>query len=200
MRRSSARTLDRSIAGCRSALPRPHRSRCRVRRTISSGFSIRRNPTQPVATQARQWRRFAIFSSAENARSLPAVPAFIFARCLEASISRRSMTRRCASGWRAKRGFTRTEFLHEWLEKRDAARARALHPGDSYRVLRALEIALAQSPARSSEERARTLRGEGLSWLLIFLDVPQAEIDRRIAARTERHVGRGIAGRGRTHR
>ncbi len=85
-----------------------------------------------------------------------------------------------------------TDFLHEWLEKRDAARARALHPGDSYRVLRALEIALAQSPARSSEERARTLRGEGLSWLLVFLEVPQAEIDRRIAARTEHMLAEGL--------
>jgi tRNA dimethylallyltransferase len=85
-----------------------------------------------------------------------------------------------------------TEFLYEWLKKRDAARAGALHPGDSYRVLRALEIALAQSPARSSEERARTLRGEGLAWLLVFLDVPQAEIDRRIAARTEHMLAAGL--------
>jgi tRNA dimethylallyltransferase len=84
------------------------------------------------------------------------------------------------------------EFLYEWLETRDATRARALHPGDSYRVLRALEIALAQSSAPLSQERARTLRSEGLAWLLVFLDVPQAEIDRRIAARTERMLAEGL--------
>jgi tRNA dimethylallyltransferase len=84
------------------------------------------------------------------------------------------------------------EFLFEWLEKRDAARANALHPGDSYRVLRALEIALAQRTAAASPERALTLRGEGLASLLVFLDLPQAEIDRRIAVRTERMLAAGL--------
>lgn len=84
------------------------------------------------------------------------------------------------------------EFLYEWLERRAAARARALHPGDSYRVLRALEIALAQSSVPASPERARTLRSEGLAALLVFLDLPQAEIDRRITARTERMLGAGL--------
>jgi tRNA dimethylallyltransferase len=84
------------------------------------------------------------------------------------------------------------EFLHQWLEKRDEARARALHPGDSYRVLRALEIALAQSSATASPERTRTLRGEGFASLLVFLDLPQAEIDRRITLRTERMLAAGL--------
>jgi tRNA dimethylallyltransferase len=84
------------------------------------------------------------------------------------------------------------EFLYEWLEKRDAARARALHPSDSYRVLRALEVALSQGPLRPSPEPARTLRAEGLASLLVFLDVPQAEIGRRIAARTERMLAAGL--------
>jgi tRNA dimethylallyltransferase len=83
-------------------------------------------------------------------------------------------------------------FLHEWLEKRDAARAAALYPGDSYRVLRALEIALAQSSAPASPERPRTLRAEGLASLLVFLDLPQVEIDRRIRARTERMLAAGL--------
>jgi tRNA dimethylallyltransferase len=84
------------------------------------------------------------------------------------------------------------EFLYEWLEKRDTARARALHPGDSYRVLRALEIALAQAPAHASPERARALRGEGLAWLLVFLDLPQTEIDRRITLRTQQMLAAGL--------
>jgi len=83
------------------------------------------------------------------------------------------------------------EFLYGWLEKRDGSRARAIHPGDGYRVLRALEIALAHS-GPSFAEPARTLRGEGLPSLLVFLDLPQAEIDERIAARTERMLAAGL--------
>jgi tRNA dimethylallyltransferase len=86
------------------------------------------------------------------------------------------------------------DFLYEWLEKRDASRARAIHPGDRYRVLRALEIALAQTSAPSSPEPARTLHDEGIAWLLVFLDLPQVEIDRRIAARTERMLADGLLG------
>jgi tRNA A37 N6-isopentenylltransferase MiaA len=59
-------------------------------------------------------------------------------------------------------------------------------------VLRALEIALAQTSTPSFPEPARTLRGEGLASLLVFLDLPQAEIDRRIAARTERMLAVGL--------
>jgi len=84
------------------------------------------------------------------------------------------------------------EFLYQWLEKRDPARARALHPGDSYRVLRALEIALTQSSATAAPERARTLRGEGFASLLVFLDLQQAEIDRRITLRTGRMLAAGL--------
>jgi tRNA dimethylallyltransferase len=84
------------------------------------------------------------------------------------------------------------DFLYEWLAKRDAPRARAIHPGDAYRVLRALEIALAQTPAPSLPEPARTLRGEKLTSLLVFLDLPQAEIDRRVAVRTERMLAAGL--------
>jgi tRNA dimethylallyltransferase len=84
------------------------------------------------------------------------------------------------------------DFLYEWLEKRDVSRARAIHPGDEYRVLRALEIALAQSSASSLPEPAPTLRCEGLASLLVFLDLPQAEIDRRIAARTKRMLAEGL--------
>lgn len=83
-------------------------------------------------------------------------------------------------------------FLYGWLEKRDAPRARVIHPGDGYRVLRALEIALAQNSAPSFPEPAPTLRGEGLGSLLVFLDLPRAEIDRRIAVRTERMLAAGL--------
>jgi tRNA dimethylallyltransferase len=81
------------------------------------------------------------------------------------------------------------EFLHAWLERRDATRAAALHPSDTYRVVRALEVVLAQ-PIRS--EPLPSLASEGLDSLLIFLDLPRAELDRRIAQRTERMLAAGL--------
>lgn len=81
------------------------------------------------------------------------------------------------------------EFLHAWLERRDATRAAALHPSDTYRVVRALEVGLAQ-PIRN--EPLPSLASEGLDSLLIFLDLPRAELDRRIAQRTERMLAAGL--------
>jgi tRNA dimethylallyltransferase len=82
-----------------------------------------------------------------------------------------------------------SEVLHGWLERRDAERARALDPRDAYRVLRALEIALA-TPSR--EQPARSLASESVRWLLVFLDLPWSTIDARVARRTERMLEAGL--------
>jgi tRNA dimethylallyltransferase len=84
------------------------------------------------------------------------------------------------------------EFLHEWLRLRDPERAAALHPSDSYRVLRALEIALAAPTARLGDTRAAALAGEGIDWVTVFLDIPWSEIDRRITDRTQRMLAAGL--------
>ncbi len=77
------------------------------------------------------------------------------------------------------------EFLHGWLSLRDRRRAEALDPADTYRVLRALEVALcAPHPIKSRE----TLRGA----LLIFLDVPLDVLDERIVSRADRMLERGF--------
>jgi tRNA dimethylallyltransferase len=81
------------------------------------------------------------------------------------------------------------EFLHAWLERRDPQRARALHRSDTYRVLRALEVVLAE-PRRSNA--LPSLASEGIGSLLVFLDVPLAETDRRIAERTESMLAAGL--------
>ena len=83
------------------------------------------------------------------------------------------------------------EFLHAWLERRDAARAAALGKNDTYRVLRALEIALAPS-AVVRDTDLRTLASEGLSYLLVFLDVDWPTIDERIERRTGRMLDAGL--------
>ncbi len=83
------------------------------------------------------------------------------------------------------------EVLYEWLALRDPRRARELHPADTYRVLRALEVALGE-PRLASPQAARSLASLGLRAELVFLDVPLAEIDRRIAQRTECMLASGL--------
>jgi tRNA dimethylallyltransferase len=83
------------------------------------------------------------------------------------------------------------EFLHEWLSIRDPERARALHPGDTYRVLRALEIALSPQ-VRARDKALSTLPSEGIAWQTVFLDVPVSELDSRIARRTANMLQNGL--------
>jgi tRNA dimethylallyltransferase len=83
------------------------------------------------------------------------------------------------------------EFLHEWLAVRDPQRARALHPGDTYRVLRALEVALSPQ-TRVRDEPLATLASESVPWQTVFLDVPVAELDARIARRTAAMLESGL--------
>jgi tRNA dimethylallyltransferase len=83
------------------------------------------------------------------------------------------------------------EGAHAELAAVDAAAAAAVHPNDRRRVVRALE--LAEAGASLSPER------DGL-WsedtrhptLIVGLDVPREELDRRIAARTQRMLERGV--------
>lgn len=83
-------------------------------------------------------------------------------------------------------------FLYEWLAQRDPNRAGAIHPGDTYRVLRALEVALAGPSAVARPSELQTLGGDGIAWTMVFLDVPLDELDRRIAARTARMLAAGF--------
>jgi tRNA dimethylallyltransferase len=84
------------------------------------------------------------------------------------------------------------EFLHGWLGRRNPQRASALAPGDTYRVLRALEIALATGTHPERERPVRNLATQGERTLLIFLDVPLKELDANIARRAERMLDAGL--------
>jgi tRNA dimethylallyltransferase len=83
------------------------------------------------------------------------------------------------------------DFLHALLAIRDPQRARALHSGDTYRVLRALEVALSPQ-IRARDEPLATLVSEGIAWQTVFLDVPVPELDLRIARRTAAMLESGL--------
>lgn len=83
-------------------------------------------------------------------------------------------------------------FLYEWLTIRDPRRAAMLHAGDAYRVLRALEVALAPPDATLRKEPLRSLAGENIPFYKVFLDVPPEELERRIERRTDAMLENGI--------
>jgi tRNA dimethylallyltransferase len=85
-----------------------------------------------------------------------------------------------------------SEFLYAWLERRDPARAKALAPNDTYRVVRALEVALAAPGASLRDAPMRTLATEGIPWQLVFLDLPWPIVDERIARRTQQMIEAGL--------
>lgn len=78
-------------------------------------------------------------------------------------------------------------FLYEWLRVRDTNRAAALYPEDTYRVLRALEVALSAEP-----EPQRTVAPQHVRFLKIALTISDAELAARIATRTDQMVATGF--------
>jgi tRNA dimethylallyltransferase len=84
------------------------------------------------------------------------------------------------------------EFLHGWLAERDPVRASALRASDTYRVMRALEIALALPSAKLRDRPPATLTSEHVAHLLVFLDLPWELVDERIARRTETMIANGL--------
>lgn len=84
------------------------------------------------------------------------------------------------------------DFLYEWLRLRDPKRAAALEPGDEYRILRALEIALSPPQRLHRAEPLETLQTGGIPFLKVFLDVDQALLDERIVRRTDAMLANGL--------
>ncbi|HKU66577.1 MAG TPA: tRNA (adenosine(37)-N6)-dimethylallyltransferase MiaA [Candidatus Baltobacteraceae bacterium] len=83
-------------------------------------------------------------------------------------------------------------FLYEWLTLRDPRRAAMLYPGDTYRVLRALEVALAPRESTLREEPLLSLAGAGIPFVKAFLAVDTAQLDRRIERRTDAMLAGGL--------
>jgi tRNA dimethylallyltransferase len=82
-------------------------------------------------------------------------------------------------------------FLYDWLVVRDPRRAAMLHEGDAYRVLRALEVALApQSTLRDSP--IQSLVSERIPFAKVFLKIENAELEKRIERRTNAMLANGL--------
>jgi tRNA dimethylallyltransferase len=84
------------------------------------------------------------------------------------------------------------EVLHEWLAAREPSRAAAVHAGDAYRIVRALEISLATRNAADRGDAMPTLPARGIPFAYAVLDVPIEEIDERIERRVEAMLAAGF--------
>ncbi len=84
------------------------------------------------------------------------------------------------------------EFLHQWLQQIDPQRAAMLQPGDTYRVLRALEIALSPEGAVQRPGSLDTLQTAGIPYEKLFLDLPLEDLDDRIERRTSYMLASGL--------
>jgi len=83
------------------------------------------------------------------------------------------------------------EGAHELLAERDPAAAAAVHRNDRRRVVRALELAEAGTSLRAGEDRLWS--GETRHpTLIVGLEVPPAELERRIEERTREMFERGV--------
>lgn len=83
------------------------------------------------------------------------------------------------------------EGAHELLAERDPAAAAAVHPNDRRRVVRALELAEGGASLRGGEDRLWS--GETRQpTLIVGLEVPREELERRIEERTRGMFERGV--------
>ena len=128
--------------------------------------------------------------SAENARSSPAGPVSIFARLPAAYRSRARTIRKLRSRLARGGALHPPCVLHGWLAVRDPRRASEIEPNDTYRVLRALEIALAGPPKTIAP--AAALGDAGIPFVSVWLDVPIEVLEARIERRVDAMLAAGF--------
>jgi len=83
------------------------------------------------------------------------------------------------------------EKAHELLAERDPAAAAGVHPNDRRRVVRALELAEAGSSLRPGGDRLWSGQTRHPT-LIVGLEVPREELERRIEERTRSMFERGV--------
>ncbi len=82
--------------------------------------------------------------------------------------------------------------LQRWVRQLDPTRAAVAGEGGPQRLSRTLEVALLTGRALSDWHRSAPPDGEGLNGLVVRLDLPRDEMDRRIAARARLMVEGGL--------
>jgi tRNA dimethylallyltransferase len=83
------------------------------------------------------------------------------------------------------------EVLHAWLSVRDPSRARHIAPTDSYRIVRALEIALAGGGGWVKPQDAASLRSHGYTAVKVWLERAQSVLEARIEKRVDAMLAAG---------
>lgn len=84
------------------------------------------------------------------------------------------------------------ERLEAWTERLDPERAPLAAEGGPQRLSRTLEVALLTGRTLSSWHRAAPPQGDPMAALVVVLQVPREELDRRIEARVARMMDDGL--------
>ena len=84
------------------------------------------------------------------------------------------------------------DVLHGWLRTLDRARAAAIPAGDRYRIVRALEVALAARAEPVQPARLETLRTRNVPYCKAYLEVDRATLAQRIAQRVADMLANGL--------
>ncbi len=84
------------------------------------------------------------------------------------------------------------ERLAKWVRLLDPERAELAAQGGPHRLSRTLEVALLTGRPLSEWHRTAPPDGAGMSALVVRLELPREELDRRIAERVRRMVDEGL--------
>ncbi len=84
------------------------------------------------------------------------------------------------------------EYLHFLLEERDPDAAARLHPNDTFRVIRALEVVFSTGMSLSSWHNRHARQLSSIPCIKIALTRPRAELYSRIDARVDQMIAQGF--------
>lgn len=85
-----------------------------------------------------------------------------------------------------------TSHLYEELKRVDSAAASRIHPNDSFRIVRALEVYQSLGKPISKLREAHRFSQQSCRALKIAIDMERKELYRRIEARVDRMIGSGL--------
>ena len=83
-------------------------------------------------------------------------------------------------------------FLHQWLSKVDPLAAQRLHPNDTVRLIRALEVYLLTGTPMSRWQQTHNFRDRPFTTLIIGLILDREMLYRRIASRCQQMISDGL--------